>query len=37
MVGIIWSVTSHGLTEKDTGEKDMRRSLVLGEGKTFCS
>jgi len=32
MDGIKWSVTTHGLTEEDTGEKDMRRNLVLGEG-----
>jgi len=33
MDGIRWSVTSHGLTEEDNGEKDMRRNFVLSEGK----
>jgi hypothetical protein len=35
--GIRWSVTTHGLTADDTGEKDMRRNLVLGEGKPLYS
>jgi hypothetical protein len=37
MDGIRWSVTSHGLTEEDNGEKDMRRNLVLGEEKPLYS
>jgi len=37
MDGIRWSVTTHGLTEQDTGEKDVRRNLVLGEGKPLYS
>jgi len=37
MDGIRWSVTTHGLTEHDTGEKDVRRNLVLGEGKPLYS
>jgi hypothetical protein len=33
MDGIRWSVTNHGLTEEDNGEKDIRRNFDLGEGK----
>ena len=35
--GIRWSVATHGLTAEDTWEKDMRRNLVLGEGKSLYS
>jgi hypothetical protein len=35
--GISWSMTTHGLTAEDNGEKDMRRNLVLGEGKPLYS
>ena len=35
--GIRRSVITHGLTAEDTAEKDMRRKLVLGEGKPLYS
>jgi hypothetical protein len=31
--GVRWSMTNHGLTEKDTRGRDRWRNLVLGEGK----
>jgi hypothetical protein len=31
--GVRRSMTNHGLTEEDTGDRDRWRSLVLGEGK----
>jgi hypothetical protein len=31
--GVRRSMTNHGLTEEDTGDRDRWRNLVLGEGK----
>jgi hypothetical protein len=33
MDGVRWNMIKHGLTEEDTRDMDMRRNLVLGEGK----
>jgi hypothetical protein len=31
--GVRWSMTTHGLTEEDTRDRDRWQNLVLGEGK----